>query len=227
MCAGVLVVAAFFLPWLRVGALAGPSGWSIAREGEFFAGPSGALWLVPIGGLCLLAAPALGQLARLVTACAGAAIATATVWIVVRPLVPLEGGLAIALLSAAFVLAGDLLEQRVLRMLGAVGLAGSFLLDWFGRSGLANTQPAPCPHTRVTVIPWGVVIAGCLALASALAPRRLARLLARLACALAALTVLCYVIVAYDPVPIAPWATIAAGVVAALLALVAPRTSSG
>jgi hypothetical protein len=76
------------------------------------------------------------------------------------------------------------------------------------------------------VIPWGVVIAGGLALASALAPRRLTRVLARLACSIAALTVLSYVVVAYDPVPNAPLATIAAGALATLLALAVPRTTS-
>ena len=220
-CAGIVVVAAFFLPWLRIGALAGPSGWTIASDGEFFGVASRAVWLVPVCGLVMMASPALGVLGRPLTACAGATIALVATWVVARPLIPLEGGLAVAIVGSVLVLVGDLSQGRVLRAIGAVTLGGSFLLDWFGRTGYANTQPAPCPHTRITVIPWGVVIAAALALASALAPHRASRVLARLACSIAVLTVLAYVVVAYDPLATALWATTAAGVLAVLVALTA------
>lgn len=220
-CAGIVVVAAFFMPWLRVGALAGPSGWTIASDGDFFGVSSRALWLVPVCGLVMLASPVL---ARPLTACAGAATALATVWIVARPLIPLEGGLAVAIVGSAIVLVGELGQARMLRAIGAVALAGSFWLDWFGRTGYANTQPAPCPHTRVTVIPWGVVIAAAVALASALAPQQLARMLARAACSIAMLTVLAYVVVAYDPLATALWATTAAGLAALLASLTGRRS---
>ncbi len=222
----MVVVAAFFLPWLRIGALAGPSGWAIASDGEFFGVSSRALWLVPVCGLVMMARVVLGHLARPITACAGAAIALVTTWIVARPLIPLEGGLAIAILGSAIVLVGDLSKTRALRAIGAVCLAGSFLLDWFGRTGYANTQPAPCPHTRVTVIPWGVVVAAAIALASALAPHRATRTLARSACLIAVLTVLGYVVVAYDPLATALWTTTAAGVLALLVALTSSSASA-
>ena len=218
---GVVVLAAFFLPWLRLGALAGPSGWTIASNGEFFAGSSHALWLVPLCGLVMMGSFASGAFARPLAASAGVAIVLLTTWIVARPLVPLEGGLAVAILSSAIVLAGDLSRGRALRAIGALALAASFLLDWFGRTGYANTQPAPCPHTRVTVIPWGVVIAAAVALASAVAPQRAARVLARSACSLAILTVLTYVVVAYEPLALSLWVTIAAGALGAVVALTA------
>lgn len=221
-CAGVVVVAAFFLPWMRMGALGGPSGWTIASDGDFIGGGSSrALWAVPVCGFVMMASAAL---ARPLTACAGAATALVTTWIVARPLIPLEGGLAIAIIGSAILLVGELGQARVLRGIAAVALAGSFLLDWFGRTGYANTQPAACPHTRVTVIPWGVVIAAAVALASALAPQRIARMLARSACSIAMLTVLAYVVVAYDPLATALWATTAAGVVALLASLTARRS---
>lgn len=219
-CAGVVVVAAFFLPWLRLGDLAGPTGWEIASDGEFFGVASRALWLVPVCGLVMMASLAF-ELARPITACAGAAIALVTIWVVARPVTPLEGGLAIAILGSVIVLIGDLSKTRMLRAIGAVCLAGSFLLDWFGRTGYANTQPAPCPHTRVTLIPWGVVIAAAVALASALAPHRATRMLARSACSIAVLTVLSYVVVAYDLLATPMWATTAAGVLVLLVALTA------
>ena len=222
--AGVVVLAAFFLPWLRLGALAGPSGWTLASNGEFFAGSSRALWLVPVCALLMMTSVASGAFARPLAAVAGATIALVTLWTVARPLVPLEGGLAVAILSSAIVLAGDLSRGRALRAIGALALAASFLLDWFGRTGYANTQPAWCPHTRVTVIPWGVVLAAALALVSALAPQRAARVLARSACSIAILTVLVYVVVAYDPLAISLWVTVAAGALGSIVALSARRS---
>src|ERR1700759_3825855 len=97
-CAGVVVVAAFFLPWLRMGALAGPSGWTIASDGDFIGGGSSrALWAVPVCGFVMMASAAL---ARPLTACAGALTALVTTWIVARPVIPLEGGLALAILGS-------------------------------------------------------------------------------------------------------------------------------
>jgi len=225
-CAGLAVVAAFFLPWLRIGALAGPSGWAIASDREFYDTSSRGLWLVPLCGLVMMSSLALGRLARPVNACAGLAITLVTTWIVARPLIPLEGGLTVALLSGAMVLVGELIDSRILRVIGAAGLSGAFLLDWFGRTGYANTQPAPCPHTRVTVIPWGVVVAGAVALASAIAPQRARRTLVRVACVITLLTVLAYVVVAYDPLTMALWVTLAAGVLALLVALISPTATA-
>ncbi|HEY6035906.1 MAG TPA: hypothetical protein VIV58_16640 [Kofleriaceae bacterium] len=223
-CAGVIIVVAFFLPWRHFSAFGGPSGWTIASEGDFVADACRAVWLVLLSGLVLIASAAFGQLARVLAACAGALTVVVTIWFVARPVIPLEGGLAAAILGGTIVLAGEVGKARLLRAIGALTLAASFLLDWFGRTGYANTQPARCPHTRVTVIPWGVVIASAVALASVLAPQRAARMLARWACSIAMITVFAYVVVAYDPLTTALWATTAAGAVAMLVALSGRRS---
>jgi len=218
-CAGVVIVVAFFLPWRHYGAFGGPSGWTIVSEGDLIGGASRAVWLVLLSGLVMIASAAFGQLARVLAACAGALTVVVTIWFVARPVIPLEGGLAVAITGSAIVLAGELGKARLLRVVGALTLAASFLLDWFGRTGYANTQPVRCPHTRVTVIPWGVVIAAAVALASTLAPQAVARMLARAACSIAIVTVFAYVVVAYDPLTTALWTTTAAGGVAMLVAL--------
>jgi len=220
-CCGLVIAGAFFLPWLRTGRLAGPSGWMLARDGLWFAGAGStrALWLVPACGL-VIASGVFGRFSRAVTACAGVVAASILAFVVVRPLVPFEGGLFVALVGSATVLAGDLMQWRSSRAVGALAIGGSFLLDWFGRTGLETTHPASCPNIPVTMIPWGVVIAGGIAMASAIAPHRAARVLARLGCAIAVVTVLAYVVVAYDLIATALWSSIAASVLAVLVALV-------
>lgn len=222
-CAGAVIVVAFFLPWLRMGPFEGPSGWSIAGERDWFGASTRALWLVPVLGLVMVASPALGEVSRVVGAVAGGTVAVLVIWLVARPLVPLEGGLAVALGGGAVVLVGDASRTRWLRAVGALLLAGSFALAWFGRTGYANTQPGPCPNMRVTVIPWGVVAAAVIALASAVAPQRWARALARSACWLALVTVVVYVAVAYEPLAAPLWATAAAGIAALLVAVMFRR----
>jgi len=219
-CCGLVIVGAFFLPWLHTSGLGG-SGWTIASDGLLFAGAGAtrALWLVPLCGIAI-ASPVFGQFSRAITACAGIVAASILAFVVVRPLVPFEGGLFVALAGTAIVLAGDVMEWRGSRLVGALAIGASFLLDWFGRTGLANTRPVRCPNIHVTMIPWGVVIAAAIAMASVIAPQRPARVLARLAAAVAAFTVVAYVVVAYDLIATALWGSIAASLLAVVVALV-------
>ena len=176
-CAGLVVVAAFFLPWVRIGALAGPSGWAIARESEMFGISSRGLWCVPLCGLVMMASPAFGHLARPINACAGVVIAFVTVWIVAstdsRVVWPSRSW------AAPIVLAGDPARGHSGDRRNVP--CGFVLLDWFGRTGYANT-PAPARTRACHGDPrWASWIARGVALASALALCRTTRTLARLA----------------------------------------------
>lgn len=124
---GVVLIAAFFAPWIDVGGELELSGWWLADH-EFTR-----LFLVPaLGAAIVLAGVTRSRYLPLVGAIAALAIVGTTAYYTVRSVFHLELGALLALVGGAVALAGISPQRRGLRALGgAVALAG-FFMAWAG-----------------------------------------------------------------------------------------------
>jgi hypothetical protein len=218
---GLFVVVGFFLPWLAptaprgmdVGLFgAGWSGWTFATEDR-----EHMLLLVPLCGLALAACGAMKRPPNAVIAALGGAIAAITVWVFVRPLFPSSSAFVVTIAGVILAIVGSFTDRRALRALGGIAIAGSFGLSWLGSSGfyLVEHRPPSCGG-RISIIPYGVLVAGALALVSAALPRAAARYVAWAGALLAIATVVAYATV-YSWIGLAVWCTL--GIAAYTIAL--------
>jgi hypothetical protein len=163
---GVVLVAAFFAPWIDLNGQLTFSGWWLANH------DATKLFVVPVLGMALVAAAATrSKYLPLVAALASLAIVGTTAYHTVRSVLHFEYGTLLTLLGGALALAGISDKRRGLRALGgALALAGFFLPWGDGHSAWAILRSDEADLAREMGVTmnalWAIPAGALLALAS-------------------------------------------------------------
>jgi hypothetical protein len=222
--AGVLLVVAFFGPWLDLLGLVRASGWALARE-ESLGGQRHLLWLAPAGGALLAGLALRGRReARAAALAVGLFVVGLAVYQVLDGLVEsLRYGAWLTILGAVAVIVGAASPRhRGAVMVAGVAVIAGFFLPWLGqgRLALSGFDLARLEGAAGLLAPswlFAIPVLGAAATLAALAERT------RRISLLAGAGVLAYLYVASLNLFLGwgAWLTLAAAAAAALLA--APR----
>lgn len=222
MVVGVVLVAAFFAPWIDVMGQLKISGWELAKNDVT------RLYLVPVLGLALIAAGATrSKYLPLVAAIASLAIVGTTAYYTVRGVLQFEYGALITLAGGGVALAGIGDQRRGLRALGgAMALVGFFLPWRDGDSAFAMLRSDEADLARAMGIAvsalWLIPAGAFLAIASTVTAKGNGKALAGLGGAAVLGGFFWFLGSAVNLVAgWGVWATLGAGVAAGALALVA------
>jgi hypothetical protein len=130
--AGVVLVGAFFLDWIRDWGEGGSSGWRIARDGEHW------LYAIPVSGLALaLAAGSRASVTRLVALACGLLVAGDFAYHLLRDLIHSNLTTYMLLGGAAITLVGIPTERRALRAVGGAAVLLALFAPWESHAGFS------------------------------------------------------------------------------------------
>jgi hypothetical protein len=222
---GVVLVAAFFAPWIDIQGQLTFSGWWIANH------DATRLFVVPVLGLALVAAGATrSRYLPLIAAIASLAIVGSTAYHTVRGVLQFEYGTLLTLGGGAVVLAGISDKRRGLRALGGVMALAGFFLPWGnGESAWAALRSDEADLARAVGISmsalWAIPAGALAALASTLLTKPNGRVVAGIGGAAVLGGFFWFLGSAVNLVAgWGAWTTLGAGVAAGVLALVAAAT---
>lgn len=156
---GAALVAGFFLPWTDL--WVSVTGWDVATEG-------GDWWmfLIPLGGLALVAAavlaPALAPLATLVV---GLGV---TAWfgyyVVVVTAAVYGWGVSVVVGGAVLAVAGALMKKPAMSAVGGFAMIGGFFCPWIDPGHISGYDLARQNGLgAIAIAAWAVPIGGALA----------------------------------------------------------------
>ena len=158
--AGVVLVGAFFLAWVKLGDE--PSGLSIAWHDEHW------LFLVPLSGAMLAAAAgAKSNMTRLAAIAAGALIAGDMAFELLKGMVHFNLEMWLMLGGAAVVMIGSAENHRALRGAGGLAILVGFFAPWTSDSlfrGLLASNDIADMFGFSTAVLWLIPLAGIAAL---------------------------------------------------------------